>query len=260
MLFSALRSRTLNEFSLWQKLIAQNSVTQAYAISCPIKPCLIMRLLVLFSLFLLTTCSSALSKRNILVIGDSNGAGKGWVYQFQELRGGGPLVNTSIGGNTFGFNGMGTMRLNTLENLTPYLRKGYAEMGSIDEILISLGTNDCKAEYAERRGEPAEHLATMLTRTKAFFSERGQDVPRIVLITPPAAGDNGAVSNEFQGVKTCLKDLSDQIRAVATAEGLCLVDFQQKPGDQVLQYSKDGIHFNEQGYKLLAEAVVARCY
>jgi len=47
-----------------------------------------MRLLVLLSLFLLTTCSPALSKRNILVIGDSNGAGKGWVYQFQELRGG----------------------------------------------------------------------------------------------------------------------------------------------------------------------------
>lgn len=219
-----------------------------------------MRLLVLLSLFLLTACSPALNKRNILVIGDSNGAGKGWVYQFQELRGGGPLVNTSIGGNTFGFNGMGELRRNTLENLTPYLRKGYAEMGSIDEILISLGTNDCKAQYTDRRSEPAEHLATLLQRTKAFFNERGQNVPRIVLITPPAAGDNAAVSDEFQGVKSCLENLSDQIRAVATAEGLCLVDFQQDPGDQLLTFSSDGIHFNEQGYKLLAEKVVAGCY
>ncbi|MFT5016470.1 MAG: lysophospholipase L1-like esterase [Neolewinella sp.] len=219
-----------------------------------------MRPLILLSFFILTACSPSLSKRNILVIGDSNGAGKGWVYQLQEVRGGGPLVNTSIGGNTFGFNGMGELRRNTLENLTPYLRKGYAEMGSIDEILISLGTNDCKAEYADRRNEPAEHLATLLTRTRAFFSERGQDVPRIVLITPAAAGENAAVSDEFQGVKACLKDLSDQIRAVAAAEGLCLVDFQQKPGDQLLKFSKDGIHFDERGYKLLAEAVVSGCY
>ncbi len=219
-----------------------------------------MRFLVFLSLFFLTTCSPALSKRNILVIGDSNGAGKGWVYQFQELRGGGPLVNTSIGGNTIGFNGMGELRRNTLENLTAYLRKGYAEMGSIDEILISLGTNDCKAEYAERRNEPAEHLATLLTRTKAFFNERGQDVPRIVLITPPAAGGNGAVSDEFQGVKACLKDLSEQIRTIAATEGMCVVDFQQKPGDALLRFSKDGIHFDEQGYKLLAETVIAACY
>jgi len=70
-------------------------------------------------------------------------------------------------------------------------------MGSIDEILISLGTNDCKAEYAERRSEPSEHLATLLTRTKAFFSERGQDVPRIVLLTPPAAGGRVSGSEDL---------------------------------------------------------------
>ncbi len=128
-----------------------------------------MRPLILLSFFILTACSPSLSKRNILVIGDSNGAGKGWVYQLQEVRGGGPLVNTSIGGNTFGFNGMGELRRNTLENLTPYLRKGYAEMGSIDEILISLGTNDCKAEYADRRNELSYLLSSLLTLTLSFF-------------------------------------------------------------------------------------------
>ena len=239
---------------------AGSFVTHPQTISYRLKPSPAMRFLVIFSLFFLTACSPALNKRNILVIGDSNGAGKGWVYQFQELRGGGPLVNTAIGGNTFGFNGMGELRRNTLENLTAYLRKGYAEMGSIDEILISLGTNDCKAEYADRRDEPARHLATLLSRTKAFFSERGQEVPRIVLITPPAAGGDAAVSEEFKGVKQCLRELSDQIRATAAAEGLCLVDFQREPGEELLRFTRDGIHFDEQGYKLLAEAVAAGCY
>jgi len=208
----------------------------------------------------LFACSQPLSKRSLLVLGDSNGANKGWVYHLQELRGGGPLVNTSIGGNTFGFDGMGDTRRNTLENLTNYLRKGYAEMGRIDEILISLGTNDCKIEYADRRRDVYDNLDELLTRTKAFFAERGQDTPRIILITPPAAGDDSVVNGEFQGVAACLVKLSDNIRAVAAREGFCLVDLQAKPGKQVLNYSDDGIHFNAEGYQLLAEAVVKQCY
>jgi lysophospholipase L1-like esterase len=219
-----------------------------------------MRYLLYFLLLTLFTCSTPISKRHLLVIGDSNGANKGWVYHLQELRGGGPLVNTSIGGNTFGFDGMGQLRRNTLENLTAYLRKGFAEMGQIDEILISLGTNDCKAEYGDRREEVYEHLTTVLTRTKAFFEERGQKVPRIILITPPAAGQNEVVSEEFQGVAECLEGLSARIRATAKSEGLCLVDFQEEPGAELLKYSKDGIHFNAEGYKRLSEAVLEACF
>ncbi len=220
-----------------------------------------MRLLPLFSLFLfLSACSAPLSKKHLLVIGDSNGANQGWVYQLQEIRGGGPLVNTSLGGNTIGFDGMGELRRNTLENLTAYLRKGYAEMGQIDDILICLGTNDCKAEYADRREETYTHLTTLLTRTRAFFQDRGQEVPRMVLITPPAAAADAKVSDEFQGVSGCLADLSERIRTAAADEGICLVDFQQKPGTKILQYSKDGIHFNATGYQLLAKAVVESCY
>lgn len=205
-------------------------------------------------------CSTPLSKRSVLVIGDSLGAGQGWVYHLQEIRGGGPLVNTAIGGNTYGFNGMGEMRRNTLENLTSYLRKGFAEMGQIDEILVALGTNDCKAEYAERRAETREHLETLLTKTRAFFEERGQDVPRIVLITPPVAGENTVVSEEFQGVAACTKELAAHIKTVGAREGLCVVDLQNKPGALVLEYSKDGIHFNATGYSLLAEAILEACF
>ena len=216
--------------------------------------------LLFLAAFLLVSCNPPLNKRHVLVIGDSNGAGEGWVYAFQEARGGGPLVNTSIGGNTFGFNGMGQLRLNTLEQLTNYLRKAYAEMGQVDEILIALGTNDCKAEYADRRDEVTENLEKLLTRTKAFFADRGQAVPRIVLLTPPPAAADDKVSAEFQGVKACLAEVSAGIRAVAAREGYCLVDLQTVPGDEVLAYSRDGIHFSAVGYKLLGEAVLADCY
>lgn len=217
-------------------------------------------ILITLLFLIMTACTPALNQRKILVIGDSNGANQGWVYQLQELRGGGPLVNTSISGNTIGFDGMGEMRRNTLENLTAYLRKGYAEMGDIDEILICLGTNDCKAEYADRRTAPAIHLNTLLTRTRQFFDERGQEVPRIVLMTPPVAGSDKVVNEAFQGVSGCLASLSADIRAIARREGLCYVDFQDNPGPAILKFSDDGIHFSPEGYKLLAAEVVKTCY
>ena len=216
-------------------------------------------LLVLFGL--LMTCSVPLKKRSILVIGDSNGAARdGWVVQLQNLRSGGPLVNTSLSGNTIGFNDEGNMQRNTLENLSPYLRKGYAEMGGIDEILIALGTNDCKRKFSDRHDEIITNLDTLLSRTQAFFTERGQDMPRIVLLTPPPAGADGVVSEEFQGVKQCTADFSAELRSLAARAGYCLVDLQQRPGDRILTYSRDGIHFDAQGYKLLAREVVSSCY
>lgn len=212
------------------------------------------------ALLALTACAAPLGKKHLLVIGDSNGAGKGWVYHLQELRGGGPLVNTSLGGNTIGFNGMGELRRNTLENLTAYLRKGYAEMGQIDEILIGLGTNDCKAEYADRRADVYDNLDRLLTGVDEFFASRGQAVPRIVLLTPPPAGADDVVIGEFAGVSDCLAELAERIRTTAARRGHCLVDLQQQPGPGVLAYSRDGIHFNAEGYQQLAEAVVRACY
>ncbi|MCP9236411.1 GDSL-type esterase/lipase family protein [Lewinella sp. JB7] len=209
---------------------------------------------------LLAGCAVPFKKRSLLVIGDSNGAAaQGWVAQLQQIRGGGPLVNTSVSGNTFGFPDDGVER-NTLENLTPYLRRGYAEMGAIDEIIIALGTNDCKEKFADRREEIGRHLQTLLQRTRAFFAERGQEVPRIVLVTPPPAGADDRVSTEFRGVKACTATLSDFLREIAVGEGYCVADLQQKPGDAVLVHSDDGIHFTAQGYRMLARSIVSACY
>lgn len=212
----------------------------------------------LLVLLLLTACSAKLSDRNLLVIGDSNGEREGWVYQLQQIRGGGPMVNTSLSGNTVGFNYEGDRSKNTLENLSTYLRKGYAEMGGIDEILICLGTNDCKARFADDHDKIKDNLASMIQRSKAFFSDRGQEVPRFVILTPPAMDDSKI--EEFAGGEACIAALSASIRSYAAEEGICVVDLQQKPGQQLLEHSKDGIHFNAAGYAAWAAAIIDACY
>ncbi|OAV44465.1 GDSL-type esterase/lipase family protein [Lewinella sp. 4G2] len=209
---------------------------------------------------LLTTCSVPLSEKSLLVIGDSNGERKGWVYQLQDLREGGPLVNTSISGNTVGFSyGGSELRTNTLENLTNYLRKGYAEMGKIDEILIGLGTNDCKVEFRGQESDVATNLETLLDRTAAFFTERGQKMPRIVILSPPPLNDVG-VMPLFADATACVKDLTERYRKIATERGHCFVDLQANPGPSVLEYSKDGIHFSREGYVMIARSVLDSCY
>lgn len=215
-------------------------------------------LFLLLTVFTLSACTTGFKQRNLLVIGDSNGEREGWVYQLQQIRGGGPLVNTSLSGNTIGFNYDGNRSMNTLDNLTRYLRKGYAEMGGIDEILICLGTNDCKARFADDHEKISDNLMELLRESREFFTERGQELPRFVLLTPPAMDESRI--DEFAGGEACIADLSAAVRKVAAAEGLCLVDLQQQPGEKLLEYSKDGIHFNAEGYKRWAEAVVESCY
>lgn len=215
-------------------------------------------LFLLLIVFTLSTCTTGFKQRNLLVIGDSNGEREGWVYQLQQIRGGGPLVNTSLSGNTIGFNYDGNRSMNTLDNLTRYLRKGYAEMGGIDEVLICLGTNDCKARFAGDHEKISANLVELLRESREFFTERGQELPRFVLLTPPAMDESKI--DEFAGGENCIADLTTAIREVAAAEGLCLVDLQQRPGAKLLEYSKDGIHFNAEGYKRWAEAVVESCY
>lgn len=209
-------------------------------------------------LLTLSTCTTGFQSKNILVIGDSNGEREGWVYQLQQVRGGGPLVNTSLSGNTIGFDYGSDQSMNTLANLKTYLRKGYAEMGGIDEILIALGTNDCKSRFSDDHAKIREHLTTLLDRSEAFFTDRGQSVPRIVLLTPPPMDDSKV--EEFAGGEACIASLGAIIREMAAERSLCLVDLQQKPGPKLLQYSRDGIHFNAEGYKAWAKAIVESCY
>ncbi len=209
---------------------------------------------------LLSSCQPALSKKHLLLIGDSNGAREGWAYQLQELRGGGPMVNTSISGNTIGFDYGGDTRLNTLENLSQYLRKGYADMGSIDEIIIMLGTNDCKKRFADDHDRLGANMVELLTRANAFFVERGQPAPRFVLATPPPFGDNDTVVDDFRDGQECIANFSAQLRRIAAERGYCLVDLQTTPGPSVLANSEDGIHFNKAGYVALARAIIRGCY
>lgn len=64
--------------------------------------------------------------KSILILGDSNGAFEyGWVNQLKKLRPADRIENTSIAGNTIGFNNLNRKSLNTLGNIDLYLEECY---------------------------------------------------------------------------------------------------------------------------------------
>jgi lysophospholipase L1-like esterase len=112
----------------------------------------------IFVTVLCVSCTSGnksdkiLSKRiiKILTIGDSNGAFEGsWVEKLKQAHDGYLIYNTSVSGNTIGFNNNNKTSLNTLLNVDRYLDEADDYLDGLDDIIIMLGTNDCKAVFAD---------------------------------------------------------------------------------------------------------------
>lgn len=208
---------------------------------------------------LLTGCKLPLNKRKIVVLGDDHAAAKnGWVYYFQRLRSGGPMLNAAVAGATTAFPSPSQPALNTLDQLVPYLRKGFAEMGAIDEVIIQLGTNDCKAQYQAGDVERSVKFRELIGGIKSFFAERGQPAPRIVILSPPVFADEVAIS-DFENSKQCLRELVTDTKQFAQKEGICFVDISENK--QLLNHlNPDGVHFSSRGLELMAELLKKGCY
>lgn len=204
-------------------------------------------------------CNPPLSKRNLLIIGDDHAAGNaGWVFHFQQLRKSGPYVNTAVIGATTAFPSPSEPTLNTLDQLIPYLRKGFAEMGAIDEVIIQLGTNDCQTQYQSSDVERSVKFRELIDQVQAFFGERGQPEPRIVLISPPLMANE--VANEaFKNANPCLKAIATDLALLAQKRGFCYLDL--STNQQLPNYlNEDGVSYQAEGLKLMTTLLKSACY
>ena len=175
-----------------------------------------MRILVF--MFLLMSCklSSTDKPLNIVIIGDSNGASEtGWVYQLGKLRNKGDiLINHSIGGNTIGFDNLDRDTLNTLRNISSYIRIAEDSVRIIDKILICLGTNDCKAVFDSLQSLVPVNLERLVQAVRNY-PYAAETIPEIVLITPPPIADDSILLPKYSGGQERLKKLLPSYRMIA---------------------------------------------
>ncbi|MCC5930131.1 MAG: prolyl oligopeptidase family serine peptidase [Cyclobacteriaceae bacterium] len=188
--------------------------------------------------------------KTILAIGDSNGANPGgWVDQLQSLQFNNHFINTSVSGNTIGFDNLGQASKNTLKNVNKILQEHDAGKNRIDQILILLGTNDCKAEFHKRQKEVSENYRRLLQEIKKYYG--GQHTPELVVISPPPYGQDHQLADKYHGAAERVKKLNAAFKKLAAQETLKYIDIQTPLWPLLDTLSEDGVHFNAEGYRLI---------
>lgn len=218
--------------------------------------------LILISFFISCQSNKLNDKITILTIGDSNGFGPGkWPDQLAKMLGDKyNVVNNSQGGRTVGFDNLGRVELNTLKQIDTILTKASREVGAIggfDKVLICLGTNDCKAVFDSVQVEVAPNLEKLIQSVRAFKFPNGQ-TPAITIISPPPYGKDGYASEKYRDGDKKVAALVPQFRELAEKLGCDFIDIHAPMLPVVEMLTKDGVHFKEDGYKMMAELITTQ--
>jgi lysophospholipase L1-like esterase/dienelactone hydrolase len=203
---------------------------------------------------LVETALNHIPAKTILAIGDSNGANPGgWVDQIKSLQFNNHFINTSISGNTIGFDNLGQTSKNTLKNISNILKEHDAGKNRIDQLLIMLGTNDCKAEFHKRQREIPENFRRLIEEIKKYYG--GQHAPELVLISPPPYGQDDQLAEKYKGAAERVRKLNAAFTKIAAQEGLKYIDIQTPLWPLFDVLSEDGVHFNQEGYRLIGHVI-----
>ncbi len=192
--------------------------------------------------------------KNILLIGDSNGAFEhGWANQLKKIRPADFIINTSVSGNTIGFDNGGFSKLNTLKMVDSYLETGIKQAQTINTIVILLGTNDCKAEFDSQLKEVPENLQKLIRKIKE--SDILPKTLEIIVVTPPPYGSDKILKDKYKGGAERVRYLKNEFKKVAEKNGAEFVDI-QTPLEPVFNLlSEDGVHLSEEGQAIIAKTI-----
>lgn len=118
----------------------------------------------------------------------------------------------------------------------------------LDLVVIMLGTNELKSVYnktAEEIGEIFEKyfVKTTLTR-KSQFADK---YPKLLIITPPIADDDG--SGKYRGAYEKSLKLNDIYKDIAERNNCYFIS------NDVLETGIDKVHLTKDGHRTLAEKV-----
>ncbi|MDZ7721796.1 MAG: GDSL-type esterase/lipase family protein [candidate division KSB1 bacterium] len=193
--------------------------------------------------------------RRILAVGDSNGkAETGWVNQLKKMRYNDFIYNTSISGNTIGFDNLGDQKLNTLRNINTYIEDAYEQLDGLDAILIMLGTNDCKAVFDERLHKVPEYMETLINCIKQHPLYKVSN-PDIYLISPPPQGKDKIMREKYHGGAERIAWLYPRFKKIAEKTHCPFIDVYSRLRPVWDYYAADGIHPQTEAQRLIARII-----
>jgi lysophospholipase L1-like esterase/pimeloyl-ACP methyl ester carboxylesterase len=196
---------------------------------------------------------------NIFTLGDSNGANPGgWVDQLKKMMPNSHFVNISKGGRTIGFDNNGNTDLNALRNIDAYLDDAQKQIGNkkFDYVIVCLGTNDTKKDFADRQDEVVVNFDALLTKIKNHKLSR-KSKPRFIYITPPPIRTTNILA-KYTGGNERLGQLVPKLSELAQKKGFDVIDAYHPLLGILDYYAADGVHMYGEGQQIISAKIVEK--
>lgn len=184
-----------------------------------------------------------LKPKTVLNIGDSNSS---FEYSWPQLLSKQTLRlkvhNYGIPGNTVGFDNLGQKRLNTLANIDSLFNQAKKDVTTLDYVIISLGSNDCKAIFDKQQNEAKRNFDKLIKELETSSLTKNSKI--IVLSIPPA--DMTKVSEKYYGMDARILALNDYYRKkITNKKNITFLDTYSLLLPNISTYTEDGVHLNE---------------
>lgn len=196
-------------------------------------------------------------KYNILTLGDSNAQNKGgWVDQLKKMMPNANIVNISKGGRTIGFDNNGRKDLNALANIDDYLNDAQKQIGNkkYDFVIVCLGTNDTKNDFADKQKEVVFNFETLLNKiTQHSLSHKSK--PKFIYVTPPPIRTTN-IQDKYKGSNERIEQLIPQLTSIAQAKKFNVIDIYHPLLGILDYYAKDGVHMTGEGQEIISGKIL----
>ncbi len=196
---------------------------------------------------------------NIFTLGDSNGANPGgWTDQLKAMMPMSNFVNISRGGRTIGFDNNGNADLNALRNIDSYLADAQKQIGNkkFDYVIVCLGTNDTKKDFADRQNEVITNFDALLKKIKSHSLIR-KSKPKFIYVTPPPIRTTNILA-KYTGANERLAQLVPKLSDIALQKGFSVVDVYHPLLGILDYYAADGVHMAGEGQQIIASKIIEK--
>lgn len=214
--------------------------------------------LLLAMMLMLVQCSNDKGeKKSILIIGDSNAASEvGWVVQLEKIDSTLNIINKSHGGNTIGFDNNSDPKKNELKNIDKDISDAIILNSgkTFDSILLALGTNDCKAAFADSQSVVPKNFSKLIHKIQNYDYGTTEN-PKLVILSPPPIGPDSLLLDKFKGGSQRVRKLIPKFEKIALENSIHFINVHEPLEKVYVNYAKDGVHMNAEGQMFIARKV-----
>lgn len=121
----------------------------------------------------------------------------------------------------------------------------------VSDVIIMLGTNDCKARYGLRGWDIASAVGRLAQVVLASNAGPGGAAPACLLIAPVPVEETGVLAEMFQGGRARSRAIAPALEAEAARWGCRFLD----AGRHAAVDPVDGVHLTAEGQAALGRAI-----